>query len=99
MAFADHTARLSEAVSLHLWDGSCQYTGTGVSHAGIPHQLEKDWEVMDDDQVAMRVTTICIMAKDVPKSRQGDQVITPGRTWTVQQVLEDDDHVRRLWVS
>ncbi|WP_311949248.1 head-tail joining protein [Halomonas piscis] len=95
MAFSDHSRRLTQAVSIHLWDGLCQYNGT----PGVVHQLEKDWEVMDDDQVAMRVTTICIMVKDVAKSRQGDQIITPGRTWTVQQVLEDDGHVRRLWVS
>lgn len=61
--------------------------------------LDRDFEVQDEDQVAMRVVTISVMVADVATSRQGDTIVLPGRTWTVQQILEDDGHTRRLWVS
>lgn len=61
--------------------------------------LERDFEVYDDNQIAMRVITISVLIADVAESRQGDTIATNGRTWTVQQVLTDDGHVRRLWVS
>ena len=47
----------------------------------------------------MRVATFSVQTADVPTSRQGDRIITPSRTWTVQEILEDDGFARRLWVS
>lgn len=99
MSFSDHADRLDEAVMRHLGDGPCTYQGSGFVAQGAPHILDRDWEVYDENQVAMRVTTVSVWASSVPESRQGDQVITADRTWTVQQILEDDGYMRRLWVS
>lgn len=99
MAFADHSRRLDEAVMSNLGDGPCNYQGADGVLAGVSHILDLDFEVMDEDQVAMRVTTVSVRVLDVARSRQGDKVVTPVRTWTVQQILEDDGHIRRLWVS
>ena len=99
MSFADLNHRLSEAVMTHLHDGDCQYQGSGVTHTDVRYALDVDFEVYDQDQVAMRVTTISVQISQVPSSKQGDQIITPSRTWTVQQTLEDDGYLRRLWVS
>lgn len=99
MAFADHSRRLDEAVMSHLGDGPCSYQGADGALPGVSHILDLDFEVMDEDQVAMRVTTVSVRVLDVARSRQGDKVVTPARTWTVQQILEDDGHIRRLWVS
>ncbi|XKE45749.1 hypothetical protein LG302_00990 [Halomonas organivorans] len=75
------------------------YQGAEVTAEGIQVVIDRDWEVYDQDQVAMRVTTISVLVTDVPTSKQGDQIVLPSRTWTVQQILEDDAHERRLWVS
>nr|WP_175488809.1 hypothetical protein [Halomonas muralis] len=83
----------------HLGDGPCTYQGAGLVASGIEHILERDFEAQDDDQVAMRVTTISVRVSDVTTSRQGDTIATPSRTWTVQQILEDDGHIRRLYVT
>lgn len=99
MAFADHLDRLDGAVMTHLGDGPCTYQGAGFVASGIEHILERDFEAQDDDQVAMRVTTISVRLSDVVTSRQGDTLVTPARTWTVQQILEDDGHMRRLYVT
>ncbi|MDT8895477.1 hypothetical protein RSO41_12505 [Halomonas sp. I1] len=99
MSFQDHIDRLDEAVMTHLSDGTCDYQGSVSSAQGVPHILEHDFEVQDDDQVAMHVTTVSVWVSDVATSRQGDKIITPSRTWTAQQILEDDGHMRRLWVS
>ncbi|MDN3525640.1 hypothetical protein QWY79_10225 [Halomonas sabkhae] len=73
----------------------------GASTApGILVVIDRDWQVYDKDQLPMRVTTISVMSADVPQSEQGDQInVASDRTWTVQEVLEDDGHERRLWVS
>ena len=75
------------------------YQGSGFSASDVLAIKDSSFEVYDQDQVAMRVTTFSVQAVDVPTSRQGDRIITPGRTWTVQQILEDDGFDRRLWVS
>lgn len=75
------------------------YLGASTA-SGILAVIDRAWQVEDQDQLSMPITTISVMVADVPKSRQGDQVaMTSGETWTVQQVLEDDGHERRLWVS
>ncbi|WP_447956506.1 head-tail joining protein [Vreelandella sp. EE7] len=75
------------------------YHGSEASASGIYVVLDTGYEVYDQDQVAMRVTTISVLVADVATSRQGDTIALPGRTWTVQQTLEDDGFERRLWVS
>lgn len=101
MAFFDQYAnRLNEAVVKHLTDGLCTYTpASGPALLAVPYQLDLSHEVYDQDQVAMRVATILLPVERVPESRQGDTVAVPGRTWRVQQVLEDDGQWRRVWVS
>lgn len=74
------------------------YTGSTTA-SQVPVILDRDFEVMDEDQVAMRVITISVQVSDVASSRQGDTVTLGARTWTVQQILEDDGFIRRLWVS
>ncbi|SHK53786.1 head-tail joining protein [Halomonas caseinilytica] len=99
MSFQDHLDRLDEAVMTHLSDGTCDYQGSASSATGIPYMLDHDFEVDDENQVPMHVTTVSVQVSDVATSRQGDQIVTPSRTWDVQQILEDDGHMRRLWVS
>ena len=74
------------------------YAGSTTA-SQVPVILDRDFEVYDEDQVAMRVTTISVQVSQVPTSRQSDSIALPGRTWTVQQILEDDGFIRRLWVS
>lgn len=99
MSFADLTGRLDEAVMQHLGDGLCTYQGAAFIAQDIDHILDRDHEVYGEDQVAMRVTSISVLVSDVPTSRQGDTIATAARTWNVQQVLEDDGHLRRLYVT
>ena len=75
------------------------YQGNGYTANGVLAIKDDSFEVYDQDQVSMRVTTISVQCTDVPTSRQGDRIVSPSRTWTVQETLEDDGHVRRLWVS
>lgn len=75
------------------------YQGAGYAVSDVLAIKDDSFEVYDQDQVAMRVTTISVQISQVPSSKQGDQIITPSRTWTVQQTLEDDGYLRRLWVS
>lgn len=82
----------------HLADGTCTYRGATLTE-DIAYILEHDFEVYDDDQVAMRVTTVSVWSSEIGKTSMGDTIETPDRTWRVQQILEDDGHVRRLWVS
>ncbi|MED5558304.1 MAG: hypothetical protein VYB70_08995 [Pseudomonadota bacterium] len=75
------------------------YQGSESSNPELYVVLDRGYEVYDQDQVAMHVTTISVLVTDVATSRQGDTIALPGRTWTVQQILEDDGFERRLWVS
>lgn len=75
------------------------YQGSESSSPELYVVLDRGYEVYDQDQVAMHVTTISVLVADVATSRQGDAIAVPGRTWTVQQILEDDGFERRLWVS
>lgn len=75
------------------------YQGSESSSPELYVVLDRGYEVYDQDQVAMHVTTISVLVADVATSRQGDAISVPGRTWTVQQILEDDGFERRLWVS
>lgn len=101
MAFFDqYASRLNEAAMQHLSDGQATYTpSSGPALLEVPYQLDLSHEVYDQDQVAMRVATILLPVERVPESRQGDTIALPGRTWRVQQVLEDDGQWRRVWVS
>ncbi len=75
------------------------YQGAGFTANSVMAIKDDSFEVYDQDQVAMRVTTMSVQNRDVATSRQGDRIVTPSRTWIVQQILEDDGHVKRLWVS
>jgi len=99
MSFNDHMAALDGAVMTHLGDGLCDYQGAAVTANGIEHILDESFEVYDENQIPMRVRTISVLVADVPESRSQDVIELPDRSWTVQQVLEDDGHIRRLWVS
>jgi len=84
----------------HLSDGLCTYQpAVGAATLEVPYQLDLSYEVYDQDQVAMRVATVLVPVEKVAASKQGDQIVLPDRTWTVQQSLEDDGDWRRLWVS
>jgi hypothetical protein len=98
--FARATARANRVFMDRLSDGHATYTpASGPALLEVPYQLDLSHEVYDQDQVAMRVATILLPVERVPESRQGDTVAVPGRTWRVQQVLEDDGQWRRVWVS
>ncbi|CAM9358905.1 unnamed protein product [Ectocarpus sp. 12 AP-2014] len=98
--FGDHLGRLNEAVIAHLSDGLCAYTLiSGAQLLDVPYQLDLDYEVYDQDQLARRVRSILVPVERVPGSSQGDQIVTLNRTWMVEEILEDDGYWRRLWVS
>ena len=99
MGFSDHMASLDLAVMTHLGDGLCDYQGADVTASGIEHIFDEAFEVYDENQIPMRVRTISVLVADVSESKSQDTIVLPGRTWTVQQILEDDGHIRRLWVS
>lgn len=99
MSVFDDEIRGDEASLFREAGDPADYVGQLSSANGIDVILEQGFEVYDEDQVAMRVTTISVLVDDIANSRQGDQVVMLNRTWTVQQPLEDDGHVRRLWVS
>lgn len=120
MSFADLNRRLNEAVMTHLSDDLADYEHQGaVTASQIRVILDRDYEVYDENQVAMHIATVSVMVQDVPRSQQGDVIIMPADGWLssrywgnpdfwaevpkqrrrVQQILEDDGHMRRLWVS
>lgn len=90
--------RLHRVGMSRLADSVGDYAGASTA-TGIELMIDRSHEVYDEDQVAMRITAVSVQVADVPTSRQGDTIATVGRVWTVQQVLEDDGHLRRLWVS
>lgn len=90
--------RLNQVGMARLADSVGDYAGASTA-TGIALMIDRDFEVYNEDQVAMRVVTISVLVSDVPTSRQGDTIATTERAWTVQQILEDDGHMRRLWVS
>jgi len=100
MSFGDQLDRLDAAVESHLSDGACRYvTAGGTVIDNVPYLLDRDFEVQEDDQVALRVTTISVRVSRVSKSGRGDTITAAGRTWNVQQTLEDDGSWRRLYVT
>jgi hypothetical protein len=91
---------LSDLPSIYADAGDpVDYQGSGFTASEVLAIKDDSFEVYDQDQVAMRVATFSVQTADVPTSRQGDRIITPSRTWTVQEILEDDGFARRLWVS
>lgn len=99
--FGDHINRLDEAVMQHLSDGTCTYQGTATNGVEVPYMLERDVQLYDDEGPARIATTIEVQVSAIGdgRSRQGDRVITPSRTWTVQQVIKDDGHWRTMEVT
>lgn len=98
--FARANARANRVMMDRLSDGLCTYTlASGAQLLEVPYQLDLDHEVYDQDQVAMRRPTVLVPVERVPTTEQGDLIITPTRTWTAQQVLEDDGYWRRIYVS
>lgn len=75
------------------------YQGAAVAASGILAILDRNFEAHDDDQVALRITTVSVRVAEVPSSSRGDQIDIAGRTWAVQEILEDDGHIRRLYVT
>lgn len=100
MSFNDHLDRLDEAVESHLSDGTCRYeTSGGTVIEDVPYILDRDFEAQDNDEVALRVTTISVRSSRVSSSEFGDVITAGGRAWKVQEILEDDGQWRRLYVT
>lgn len=99
MSVFDDDIRADEASLFCEAGDPAEYRGQLAGHPATHVIVEHGFEVYDENQVAMRVTTVSVLVADVLNSRQGDEIVTEKRTWRVQQTLEDDDHVRRLWVS
>lgn len=98
--FARANARANRVMMDRLSDGLCTYTTASAAQLlAVPYQLDLSYEVYDQDQIAMRVTTVLLPADRVPETKQGDLIVTPTRTWKAQQVVEDDGQWRRVWVS
>lgn len=99
MSVFDDEVRTDEAAIFAEAGDLADYQGADVSASDIYVVVDKAFEIYDADQLAMRVTTISVRSADVARVSQGDTIKLPPRTWVVQQILEDDGHVRRLWVS
>lgn len=100
MAFFDQfESRLNDAIAQHLGDGVCDYSG--VSEAlGVVFIHERGFEqYQNDGSLANFNDTIEVRSCDVPESRMGDTIVTPERTWHVEQILADDGYWRRLFVT
>lgn len=81
-------------------DGVCQYRGDFVQRDNLPYILDRSYELFDADGLAQRISTIELRSTDVAgPSRTGDKIVTPTRTWDVQQTLTDDGYMRRLYVT
>ena len=98
---------------------AADYQGQGFTVEQLQAVIERDFVIYDQDQLPQRVVAIEVQVADVPRSHQGDTVVTladdwrdkrlwayddywsqaPKRTWTVQQILEDDGLIRRLYVT
>lgn len=96
--FGRALARLHRLGHARTADVQGDYTGASTA-PGIDLHFDSSYVVYDENGLAQRVTAISVLVVDVPESRQGDRIALPGRTWEVQQILEDDGHVRRLYVS
>lgn len=82
--------------------GGATYQGAHVPGGvarGITAVLDRDYEVLQDDQLARRVTVIAVQVAQIPESARGDTIERDGRMWRVHQTLEDDGHERVLEVS
>lgn len=98
--FARATARANRVFMDRLSDGLATYTpATGTAILNVPYQLDLEYEVYDQDQLARRVRTVLLPVEHVPATAEGDQIVTPPRTWRVETILEDDGYWRRVWVS
>ena len=92
--------KMDEAILTTLNDGLCTYLGSGAPVEDLGYLLERDVELYDGDGVAQVVTTISLSSPAIgAPSRQGDLIVTPDRTWTVQQTLSDDGSMRQLSVT
>ena len=88
------TARVGQRV---MSQGRATYEGARVPNGraeGITAVLDRDYELFDEDQVAIRVSVMSIEVQQVPESQQGDVIIRPGERWTVGPTIEDDGHMR-----
>lgn len=81
-----------DKATYHYGDGS-----TAV--AGVRAVLDRDFEVFDEDQLPLRVTTICIPVATIATSQRGDTIDMAGRTWHVNRILDDDGYERRIEVT
>jgi len=82
--------------------GGAVYRGArpSTSHIDdITAVLDRSYEVLDEDNIARRVTVIAVQVDQVPYSDNGDTIERAGRDWQVIQTLEDDGHERVLEVT
>lgn len=73
--------------------------GAGGSVPNVRAVLDRDIEIYDEDQLPLRVTTISVPVKAVPKSQRGDSIVMDGRTWHVNRILDDDGYHRVIEVT
>lgn len=98
-AFQNAFARAADVMGASLGDGLCSYESAAGTVPDIHYQLNRAHQLYDQHGVAQLVTSVNLRADLLPaSSRRGDRVVTPGRTWTVEQTLEDDGHFRLLYV-
>ena len=101
MSWSNITGRMDEAIMGGLSDGQCEYQGVEAGAIAAPYLLERDIQLFDDDGPARIATTIDLRSKDIGrgKTKKGDLIITPSRTWRVLRVLNDDGYWRKLEVT
>lgn len=88
------TARVGQRV---MSQGRATYEGAHVPGgvvAGITAVLDRDYELIDDDQMAIRVSVMSIEVAQVPTSTEGDVITRQGQRWHVGPTIEDDGHMR-----
>lgn len=75
------------------------YHGRDFTATKIQNILDRAYEVYDEGETLPRqVTTIQVKVDDVPTSDIGDTIERDGKTWHVNEVLEDDGYERRIEV-
>jgi hypothetical protein len=82
--------------------GGAIYRGARVPNGqvvGVHAVLDRNYEVLDENQMPQRVTVMAVPVAQIPESVRGDTIERDGRVWQVYHVLDDDGFERVLQVT
>lgn len=81
--------------------GEATYRGPGVPGGEvtpITAVLDRNFQVLDEDQLERSINVMAVQVSQVPDSSAGDTIIRGGTTWRVGQMISDDGYERVLEV-